>query len=89
MDKNTTLNDLFDQLLLLPRFKDYSNEKKEELKTKVSEIKDKLKSNQEEIDGVSGNESEESDKHNKLAELKTERGKLYSELIKAKEAFIG
>jgi hypothetical protein len=35
MDKNTTLNDLFDQLLLLPRFKDYSNEKKEELKVRL------------------------------------------------------
>jgi hypothetical protein len=35
MDKNTTLNDLFDQLLLLPRFKDYSNEKKEELKIRL------------------------------------------------------
>lgn len=35
MDKNTVLNQLFDQLLLLPRFKDYSNEKKEELKKRL------------------------------------------------------
>jgi hypothetical protein len=35
MDKNTTLNELFDQLLLLPRFKEYSPEKKEELKKRL------------------------------------------------------
>lgn len=35
MDKNETLNKLFDQLLQLPRFKDYDEEKKEELKVRL------------------------------------------------------
>lgn len=43
MDKSATINLLFDQLLFLPRFKDYSNEKKEQLKLKLlSEYEERI-----------------------------------------------